>query len=102
MNIATDVIVTPSSLNKSSWSALKRIAAEGSDEQQHTLLAWSYSAIPAALSEELHFIVYGWGGEKRYLANELTESMVQLRQRFEGGKDLYDLEYDRAVSRGAS
>ena len=80
MNIATDVIVTPSSLNKSSWSALKRIAAEGSPEQQDTLLAWSYSAVPAAVSEELHEIVYGWEGTQRHLAHEMKRSLVEMNE----------------------
>ena len=80
MNIATDVIVTPSSLGKTDWRGLKRIAAEGSDEQQNTLLAWSYSAIPAALSEELHYIVYGWEKAKRFLGHEMKRSVAELSE----------------------
>ena len=80
MNIATDVVVTPSSLNKTSWSGLKRIAAEGSQEQQDTLLAWSYSAVPAALSEELHYLVYGWEKAQRYLGHETEQTVSELDQ----------------------
>lgn len=80
MNIATDVIVTPSSLNKTGWAGLKRIATEGSPEQQDTLLAWSYSAVPAAVSEELHFLVYGWESEERFLSHEMKRSVTELNQ----------------------
>ena len=102
MSIATDVTVTPSSLNKTDWPGLKRIAAEGSDEQQNTLLAWSYSAVPAALSEELHFIVYGWEAEARLLSRETKRSVTELNQAASKAKDHYDLEYSRALSQGAS
>ena len=81
MNIATDVVVTPSSLNKTDWSGLKRIAAEGSQEQQETLLAWSYSAVPAAVSEELHFIAYGWESDvQRCLKGEMVHSVTELNE----------------------
>ena len=80
MNIATDVIVTPSSLDKTGWDGLKRIATEGSPEQQETLLAWSYSAVPAAVSEELHLLVYGWESEDRYLQHETGRSITQLNK----------------------
>ena len=81
MNIATDVIVTPSSLSKTGWSGLKRIAAEGSQEQIDCLLAWSYSAVPAAVSEELHFIAYGWESDvQRCLQGEMTRSVNELDQ----------------------
>ena len=80
MNIATDVIVTPSSLNRTTWTGLKQIATEGSTEQQETLLAWSYSAVPAALSEELHFLVYGWEREELFLQHETGRSITELNQ----------------------
>lgn len=80
MNIATDVVVTPSSLNRTDWSGLKRIAAEGSQEQQDCLLAWSYSAVPASLSEELHFIVYGWEKAERFLGHETSRTVTDLDQ----------------------
>ena len=80
MNIATDVVVTPSSLNRTTWTGLKKIAAEGSQEQQETLLAWSYSAVPAALSEELHFIVYGWEEMQRRLGHEMKLSITEMEQ----------------------
>ena len=80
MNIATDVVVTPSSLNRTNWSGLKRIAAEGSQEQKDCLLAWSYSAVPASLSEELHFIVYGWESEHRFLKGETVRTVTELDQ----------------------
>ena len=80
MNIATDVVVTPSSLNKTGWAGLKRIATEGSPEQQETLLAWSYSAVPAAVSEELHFLVYGWEEMQRRLGHEMKLSITEMEQ----------------------
>ena len=85
MNIATDVIVTPSSLNKTGWAGLKRIAAEGSWEQQKTLLAWSCSGVAASLSEELHFLVYGWESEARFLSHETTRTINELNQAFSKG-----------------
>ena len=80
MIIATDVNVTPSSLNKTGWAGLKRIATEGSPEQQETLLAWSYSAVPAAVSEELHFLVYGWEEMPRRLGHEMQLSITEMEQ----------------------
>lgn len=80
MNIATDVVVTPSTLNKTGWAGLKRIATEGSQEQKDTLLAWSYSAVPAAVSEELHFLAYGWESEARFLSHEMKRSVTELDQ----------------------
>lgn len=80
MSIATDVVVTPSSLNKTGWAGLKRIAAEGSPEQQMTLLAWSYSAVPAAVCEELHFIVYGWEEMQRHLGHETKLSITEMEE----------------------
>ena len=80
MDIATDAVVTPSSLNKTDWSGLRRIAAEGSQEQQETLLAWSYSAVPASLSEELHLLVYGWESAQRFLGHETSRTVSELDQ----------------------
>ena len=80
MNIATDVVVTPSSLNRTGWAGLKRIAAEGSQEQKDCLLAWSYSAVPASLSEELHLIAYGWESEERFLGHVTGQTVTELNQ----------------------
>lgn len=96
MNIATDVNITPSSLDRTTWTGLKKIAAEGSPEQQETLLAWSYSAVSAALSEELHFIVYGWDTDQ-YFGYKQAE-----RQGAYSSSNPYDLDYSRALSQGAS
>ena len=59
MNIQTDVVVTPSSLDKCSWQSLLRIAHEGSACQKMCLIDWAYGSIPAAMHEELYYIVNG-------------------------------------------
>jgi len=80
MNIPTDVVVTPSSLDRTDWSGLKRIATEGSQEQKDCLLAWSYSAVPASLSEELHYLAWGWEKAGRFLEHETTRTVTELNQ----------------------
>ena len=59
INIQADINVTPESLSKSSWSALVRIAQEGSAQQQDCLIDWGYSSIPAWQFEELFFLAKG-------------------------------------------
>ena len=54
MIIATDVNVTPESLDKGlSYNALLRIAMEGSEDQRDTLLTWGRSELPAFVWENL-------------------------------------------------
>jgi hypothetical protein len=36
--------------------------------------------VPAAVSEELHFIVYGWDKEERFLQYEMRQSVTELNQ----------------------
>ena len=59
INIQTDMNVTPESLSKSSWKCLVRIAQEGTEQQQETLIDWGYRSIPAWQFEELYFLAKG-------------------------------------------
>ena len=54
MNIKTDVLVSPESLDKGlSYNGLLRIALEGSHQHRDTLLDWGYSNLPAFFYENL-------------------------------------------------
>ena len=56
INIQTDVNVSPAMLSKCSLAVLRRIAAEGTEQQRDCLLTWAYSGVCAEISEELHRI----------------------------------------------
>lgn len=54
MNIKTDVIVTPESLEKGlNFNGLLRIAIEGDEDQRDTLLTWARTNLPAFCWEHL-------------------------------------------------